>query len=182
MSVTRHVSRQLTVPLLLDGVFVRVCVWPTCRAWRHACRSQRRLRRVPNPIFRAPSIRCVHCIVHDILTQRTQQVRIADYLAWYRSTGRAPPPFPPYPAEPTARAAQGLPPFFVPAPFPRRDDDGSTFLLRPASRFCPVVLACWLLRPFRRCDDEEFFLNFALGPRVPLSSFRRRCACWRQAC
>ncbi|KAJ6556493.1 hypothetical protein DFH09DRAFT_1317815 [Mycena vulgaris] len=38
----------------------------------------------------------------------------------YRATGRAP-PCPPYPAEPTARAAQRLPPLFVPTPFSALD-------------------------------------------------------------
>ncbi|KAF8125392.1 hypothetical protein K438DRAFT_1791127 [Mycena galopus ATCC 62051] len=38
--------------------------------------------------------------------------------ASYRSIGRPPPPCPPYPPDPAARAAQGLPPLFVPAPFP----------------------------------------------------------------
>ncbi|KAF8177518.1 hypothetical protein K438DRAFT_1978496 [Mycena galopus ATCC 62051] len=41
-----------------------------------------------------------------------------ELLASYRPTGRPPPPCPPYPPDPTARAAKGLPPFFVPAPFP----------------------------------------------------------------
>lgn len=43
---------------------------------------------------------------------------MADYLASYRATGRPPPPVPALPADPAARAAQRLPPLFVPAPFP----------------------------------------------------------------
>ncbi|KAF8160386.1 hypothetical protein K438DRAFT_1776539 [Mycena galopus ATCC 62051] len=46
------------------------------------------------------------------------EVRIADYRVLYRSTGRPPPSCPQYPPDPAARAAQGLPPLFVPAPFP----------------------------------------------------------------
>ncbi|KAF7362653.1 hypothetical protein MVEN_00614400 [Mycena venus] len=51
-------------------------------------------------------------------SQSFEEVRIADYLTSYRATGRPPPPCPPYPTEPAARTAQGLPPLFVPAPFP----------------------------------------------------------------
>ncbi|KAJ7445302.1 hypothetical protein FB451DRAFT_1568156 [Mycena latifolia] len=51
-------------------------------------------------------------------SQSFEEVRIADYLASYRATGRPPPPCPPYPTDPAARAAQRLPPLFVPTPFP----------------------------------------------------------------
>ncbi|KAJ7822219.1 hypothetical protein B0H14DRAFT_1325413 [Mycena olivaceomarginata] len=43
---------------------------------------------------------------------------MTDYLNAYRATGRPPPPSPAYPTDPAARAAQGLPPLFAPAPFP----------------------------------------------------------------
>ncbi|KAJ6626739.1 hypothetical protein B0H10DRAFT_1998375 [Mycena sp. CBHHK59/15] len=46
-----------------------------------------------------------------------EEVRIADYLASYRSTGRLPQPCPPFPTAPTERAALRLPPLFVPKPF-----------------------------------------------------------------
>ncbi|KAJ6525931.1 hypothetical protein DFH09DRAFT_1286049 [Mycena vulgaris] len=46
-----------------------------------------------------------------------EEVRINDYLESYRATGRPPPPCPPYPPDPAARAAQRLPPLFVPTPF-----------------------------------------------------------------
>ncbi|KAJ7627121.1 hypothetical protein FB45DRAFT_1059935 [Roridomyces roridus] len=51
-------------------------------------------------------------------SQSFEEVRMADYLASYRASGRPPPPVPEYPSDPSARAAQGLPPLFVPAPFP----------------------------------------------------------------
>ncbi|KAJ6592786.1 hypothetical protein B0H19DRAFT_1088526 [Mycena capillaripes] len=51
-------------------------------------------------------------------SQSFEEVRIADYLSSYRATGRPPQPCPPYPTDPSARAAQRLPPLFVPAPFP----------------------------------------------------------------
>ncbi|KAJ7054294.1 hypothetical protein C8F01DRAFT_1164707 [Mycena amicta] len=50
-------------------------------------------------------------------TQSFEEVRMSDYLASYRSTGRPPQPVPAFPADPGLRAAQGLPPLFVPAPF-----------------------------------------------------------------
>ncbi|KAJ7454580.1 hypothetical protein B0H11DRAFT_2069095 [Mycena galericulata] len=51
-------------------------------------------------------------------SQSFEEIRIADYLTAYRSTGRPPPPVPAFPAEPAVRAAQGLPPLFAPTPFP----------------------------------------------------------------
>ncbi|KAJ6516678.1 hypothetical protein C8R47DRAFT_1088024 [Mycena vitilis] len=51
-------------------------------------------------------------------SQSFEEVRIADYLTAFRATGRAPQPSPPYPLDPAMRAAQQLPPLFVPAPFP----------------------------------------------------------------
>ncbi|KAF8177500.1 hypothetical protein K438DRAFT_2022223 [Mycena galopus ATCC 62051] len=69
----------------------------------------------------APAETCMSlqaCCLTGPQSQSFEEVRIADYLASYRSTGRPPPPCPPYPPDPAARAAQGLPPLFVPAPFP----------------------------------------------------------------
>ncbi|KAJ6493242.1 hypothetical protein C8R45DRAFT_1212649 [Mycena sanguinolenta] len=70
----------------------------------------------------APGVETCMSIAASLATgpqsQSFEEVRIADYLTSYRSTGRGPPPCPPYPTEPAARAAQGLPPLFVPAPFP----------------------------------------------------------------
>ncbi|KAJ7659576.1 hypothetical protein DFH06DRAFT_1194644 [Mycena polygramma] len=51
-------------------------------------------------------------------SQSFEEVRIADYLTAFRATGRPPQPSPPYPLDPAMRAAQQLPPLFVPAPFP----------------------------------------------------------------
>ncbi|KAF7314037.1 hypothetical protein HMN09_00562300 [Mycena chlorophos] len=51
-------------------------------------------------------------------TQSFEEVRMSDYLNAYRTTGRPPPPVPPLPTDPASRTAQGLPPLFVPAPFP----------------------------------------------------------------
>ncbi|KAF7324528.1 hypothetical protein MKEN_00493500 [Mycena kentingensis (nom. inval.)] len=57
-------------------------------------------------------------------TQSFEEVRMQDYLKAYQTTGRPPPPVPQYPADATSRTAQGLPPLFVPAPFP--DAGGAT--------------------------------------------------------
>ncbi|KAJ7214999.1 hypothetical protein GGX14DRAFT_443586 [Mycena pura] len=59
----------------------------------------------------------ISCVVGP-QSQSFEEVRIADYLSSYRATGRPPPPVPQLPADPAARAAQGLPPLFLPAPFP----------------------------------------------------------------
>lgn len=45
-----------------------------------------------------------------------------DYLDAYKSTGRLPQPCPQSPDTPTARAALGLPPLFVPAAIPVPSD------------------------------------------------------------
>ncbi|KAJ7142271.1 hypothetical protein C8R44DRAFT_865628 [Mycena epipterygia] len=69
----------------------------------------------------APSETCMSlpiCVVTGPQSQSFEEVRIANYLESYRATGRPPAPCPEYPADPAARAAQRLPPLFVPAPFP----------------------------------------------------------------
>ncbi|KAJ7017819.1 hypothetical protein C8F04DRAFT_1017074, partial [Mycena alexandri] len=58
-----------------------------------------------------------------------EEVRVSDYLSSYRSTGRRPDPFPQLPADARTRAMQGLPPLFVPAPFP---DAGPSTSAAPA--------------------------------------------------
>ncbi|KAJ7667042.1 hypothetical protein B0H17DRAFT_259840 [Mycena rosella] len=50
-------------------------------------------------------------------SQSFEEVRMANYLESYRATGRPPAPCPPYPTDPAARAAQRLPPLFVPTLF-----------------------------------------------------------------
>ncbi|KJA20480.1 hypothetical protein HYPSUDRAFT_43184 [Hypholoma sublateritium FD-334 SS-4] len=45
-----------------------------------------------------------------------EEVRMADYIAAYQSTGRPPVPVPQLPADAAARAALGLPPLFAPQP------------------------------------------------------------------
>ncbi|KAJ7189186.1 hypothetical protein C8R46DRAFT_1056775, partial [Mycena filopes] len=67
-------------------------------------------------------------------SQSFEEVRMADYLTSYRATGRRPDPFPQLPADARTRAMQGLPPLFVPAPFP--DAGGaSTSAAAPSSIF-----------------------------------------------
>ncbi|KAJ7748966.1 hypothetical protein B0H16DRAFT_1552361 [Mycena metata] len=62
-------------------------------------------------------------------SQSFEEVRVSDYLSSYRSTGRRPDPFPQLPADARTRAMQGLPPLFVPAPFP---DAGPSTSAAPA--------------------------------------------------
>ncbi|KAK7057905.1 hypothetical protein R3P38DRAFT_2843581 [Favolaschia claudopus] len=64
-----------------------------------------------------------------------EEVRISDYLTSYRSTGRPPPPCPTYPSDPAARAAQGMPPLFVPAPFPGAPSTSTSASTAPTSLF-----------------------------------------------
>ncbi|KAJ7093816.1 hypothetical protein B0H15DRAFT_830832 [Mycena belliarum] len=65
-------------------------------------------------------------------SQSFEEVRIADYLTSYRATGRPPPPCPPYPTDPAARAAQRLPPLFVPMPFPSQGPASGLFASGPS--------------------------------------------------
>ncbi|CAK5266108.1 unnamed protein product [Mycena citricolor] len=79
-------------------------------------------RRDMHVLGRLPSVRSGKSILRALF----QEVRIADYLASYRATGRPPQPAPAYPTDAALRSSQGLPPLFVPAPFPNSTSTPST--------------------------------------------------------
>ncbi|KAJ7686161.1 hypothetical protein B0H14DRAFT_3176932 [Mycena olivaceomarginata] len=73
--------------------------------------------------------------------QSFEEVRFADYLKSYRATGRPPPSSPPYPSEPKARAAQGLPPLFTPVTLPAVPSSSSPSSTVPSTTSSPAAIA-----------------------------------------
>ncbi|KAJ7142278.1 hypothetical protein C8R44DRAFT_865635 [Mycena epipterygia] len=106
----------------------------------------------------APSEKCI-CVMTGLQSQSFEEVRIANYLESYRATGRPPAPCPEYPADPAARAAQHLPPLFVPAPFPPSRTHSAATITDPARLALTQSFAWPVLAP-----EGEALASIAAAP------------------